>query len=215
MSVSRKNILDALIEVRAKKGERNFKQSVDLVVNLRDIDLKRPENRVNLNVNLPNTVAKSQKICFFATGDLGLRARRAAVDLVVDQEQLRDLSTKRKDAKKLLSKYDIFLAEASLMPIVGRVAGPILGPRGKMPTPVPSNAPIEQFIERQQKAVALRTRDKPLIELSVGTEDMEDEKIAENVEALLTSLIGGLKRGMNNIRSIYLKTTMGEPVRLR
>lgn len=215
MSVSRKNILDALSEVRAKKGERNFRQSVDLVVNLRDIDLKRPENRVNLNVNLPNTIPKSQKICFFATGDLGLRARRAAVDLVVDQDQLRDLSTKRKDAKKLLSKYDIFLAEASLMPIVGRVAGPILGPRGKMPTPVPSNAPIEQFIERQRRAVALRTRDKPLIELSVGTEDMEDEKIAENVEALLTSLIGGLKRGLSNVKSIYLKTTMGEPVRLR
>jgi large subunit ribosomal protein L1 len=215
MSVSRKNILDALNEVKAKKGERNFKQSVDLVVNLRDIDLKRPENRVNLNVNLPNTIAKSQKICFFATGDLGLRARRAEVDLVVDQDQLRDLSTKRKDAKKLLSKYDLFLAEASLMPIVGRVAGPILGPRGKMPTPVPSNAPIEQFIERQKKAVALRTRDKPLIELSVGTEDMEDEKIAENVEALLTSLVGGLKRGMSNIKSIYLKTTMGEPVRLK
>jgi len=215
MSVSRKGILDALNEVRAKKGERNFKQSIDLVVNLKDIDLKRPENRVNVNVNLPNGLGKKQKICFFATGDLGLRAKRAEVDLVVDQEQLRELSTKRKDAKKLLSKYDLFLAEASLMPVVGRVAGPILGPRGKMPTPVPSNAPIEQFIERQRKAVALRTRDKPLIELSVGTEDMEDEKIAENIEVLLTSLLGGLKRGLSNIRSIYLKTTMGEPVRLK
>lgn len=215
MSVSRKEILDALNKVRAKKGERNFKQSIDLVVNLKDIDLKRPENRVNVNVNLPNGLGKNQKICFFATGDLGLRAKRAEVDLVVDQEQLRELSTKRKDAKKLLSKYDLFLAEASLMPVVGRVAGPILGPRGKMPTPVPSNAPIEQFIERQRKAVALRTRDKPLIELSVGTEDMEDEKIAENIEVLLTSLLGGLKRGLSNIRSIYLKTTMGEPVRLK
>jgi large subunit ribosomal protein L1 len=215
LSVSRKEILDALNKVRAKKGERNFKQSIDLVVNLKDIDLKRPENRVNVNVNLPNGLGKNQKICFFATGDLGLRAKRAEVDLVVDQEQLRELSTKRKDAKKLLSKYDLFLAEASLMPIVGRVAGPILGPRGKMPTPVPSNAPIEQFIERQRKAVALRTRDKPLIELSVGTEDMEDEKIAENIDVLLTSLLGGLKRGLSNIRSIYLKTTMGEPVRLK
>jgi len=215
MSVSRNEILKALGEMRTNSGERNFEQSIDLIINLKEIDLKRPENRVNVTVNLPHGVSKGQKVCVFATGDLALRAKKAEVDLVVDQDQLKELSTDRKGAKKLLSKYDLFLAESSLMPVVGRVAGPILGPRGRMPTPVPSNAPIEQIIERQRNIIPLRTRDKPLIQLSIGTEDMGDEDLAENIETLLTTLIGSLKRGTGNIRSIYLKTSMGARVRLK
>ena len=215
MSVSKEEILRALEGMRANSEERGFKQAVDLIINLKELDLRRPENRVNLNVNLPHGTGREQGVCVFATGDLALRARRAGVDLVVDQDQLRELSSNRKEAKKLLSKYDIFLAEASLMPTVGRVAGPILGPKGKMPTPVPPNAPIEQVIERQKKIVLVRSRDKPLIQLSVGTEDMDEKNLSENIEAVLSALIGGLKRGIGNIRSVYVKTSMGEPVRLK
>jgi large subunit ribosomal protein L1 len=215
MSVSRKEIQKALEEMRTKSGERSFKQSIDLIINLKEIDLKRPENRVNLTVNLPHGTGKGQKICVFATGDLALRARKAEVDLVVDQDQLKDLSANRKEAKKLLSKYDLFLAESSLMPVVGRVAGPILGPRGKMPTPVPPNAPIEQIVERQKNIIPVRSRDKPLIQLGIGTEDMKEEELADNIETVLSALVEKLKRGIGNIRSIYLKPSMGAPVRLK
>jgi len=215
MSVSKEEILTALEDLRARSRERGFKQSIDVMINLKELDLKRPENRVNLNVHLPHGAGGEQKVCVFATGDMALRARRAGVDLVVDQDQLRDLSSNRKEAKKLLGKYDIFLAEASLMPAVGRIAGPILGPKGKMPTPVPPNASIEQIVERQKNVVIVRSRDKPLIQLSVGTEDMDEKKLSENIETLLSALVGNLKRGIGNIRSIYVKTSMGEPVRLK
>lgn len=215
MSVSREEILSALGEVRANKGERKFRQSIDIIINLKDLDLRRPENRVNLRVELPHGTGKKRKVCVFATGDLALRTRRAGVDLVLGREQLRDLASDRKRAKKLLTKYDVFLAEASLMPLVGRVAGPILGPRDRMPTPVPPGAPIEEILERQRRVVLLRSRDKPLVQCIVGVEDMEDEKIAGNIEALISSLVGILRRGMANIRSISLKTTMGNPVRLK
>lgn len=215
MSISKNDVLKALTEVRAKKGERNFKQSVDLVVNFKELDLKRPENRINLNASVPYSTGKASKVCVFASGDLALRAKRAEVDLVIEPDRLRELGTNRKEAKKLLSKYDLFLAETSMMANVGRVVGPILGPRGKMPTPVPPNAPIEQIIEREKKSVPLRTRDKAFIQLGIGTEEMEDDKLAENTEVVLSTLLGSLKRGMGNIRSIYLKTSMGEPVRLK
>lgn len=215
MSVSREEILRALGEVRANKGERNFKQSIDIIINLKDLDLRVPENRVNLRVELPHGTGRGRKVCVFATGDLALRANRAGADLVLGQDRLRELGSNRKEAKKLLNKYDLFLAEASLMPLVGRVAGPILGPRGRMPTPVPPNAPIDEIIERQKRVVLLRSRDRPLVQRIVGAEDMEDERIAENIEALLSNLVGSLRRGINNIKSIYLKTTMGVPVRLK
>jgi len=215
MSISKNDVLKVLTEVRARKGDRNFRQSVDLVVNFRELDLKRPENRINVNATVPHSIGKTAKVCVFASGDLALRARRAEVDLVIEPDRLRELGTNRKEAKKLFSKYDLFLAETSMMANVGRVAGPILGPRGKMPTPVPPNAPIEQVIEREKKSVPLRTRDKAFIQLGVGTEDMEDDKLAENTEVILSTLVSSLKRGMGNIRSVYIKTSMGEPVRLK
>ncbi|RJS89918.1 50S ribosomal protein L1 [Candidatus Bathyarchaeota archaeon] len=215
MAVSRREILRALKELREKRVERNFKQSIDLIVNLKDLDLRRPENRVNLRVELPHGTGKERKVCVFAEGDLALKAREAGVDLILGQDRLRELSSNRKEAKKLLTKYDVFLAEAPLMPLVGRVAGPILGPRGRMPTPVPPNAPLEQILERQRRTVLLRSRDRPLVQCSVGTEDMGDEEIAENVEAVLSALVGSLRRGAGNIKSIYLKMTMGPPVRLK
>jgi len=215
MAVSRREILRALKELREKRVERNFKQSIDLIVNLKDLDLRRPENRVNLRVELPHGTGKERKVCVFAEGDLALKAREAGVDLILGQDRLRELSSNRKEAKKLLTKYDVFIAEAPLMPLVGRVAGPILGPRGRMPTPVPPNAPLEQILERQRRTVLLRSRDRPLVQCSVGTEDMGDEEIAENVEAVLSALVGSLRRGAGNIKSIYLKMTMGPPVRLK
>ncbi|RLI33391.1 50S ribosomal protein L1 [Candidatus Bathyarchaeota archaeon] len=215
MAVSRREILRVLKELREKRVERNFKQSIDLIVNLKDLDLRRPENRVNLRVELPHGTGKERKVCVFAEGDLALKAREAGVDLILGQDRLRELSSNRKEAKKLLTKYDVFLAEAPLMPLVGRVAGPILGPRGRMPTPVPPNAPLEQILERQRRTVLLRSRDRPLVQCSVGTEDMGDEEIAENVEAVLSALVGSLRRGAGNIKSIYLKMTMGPPVRLK
>ena len=214
MSVSKVEVVKALGEVRAKKEDKNFKQSIDIIVNLKDLDLRNPTNRVNLNVLLPHGTGKERRVCIFATGDLALRASRAGVDLVIGNDRLRELATNRKEAKKLLNRYDIFLAEASLMPLVGRVAGPILGPKGKMPIPLPPNIDIENVIERQKRVVLLRSRDKPLVQRIVGVEDMDDEKIAENIETLLSNLIESLRKGINNIRSIYLKTTMGNPIKV-
>ncbi len=116
MAVSRREILRVLKELREKRVERNFKQSIDLIVNLKDLDLRRPENRVNLRVELPHGTGKERKVCVFAEGDLALKAREAGVDLILGQDRLRELSSNRKEAKKLLTKYDVFIAEAPLKP---------------------------------------------------------------------------------------------------
>jgi len=213
MSIPREKIIDALRKAREAAPERGFEQSIDLTVNLRELDMRRPENRVNLRVQLPNGVG-SQRVLVFASGDLALRARRAGANGVIEPPELQEMANDKKAAKRRLQEFDVFIAEAPLMPTVGRVVGPILGPRGKMPTPVPPQAPIDAIIERQRRVVVLRSRDRPLVHCIVGKEGMDDEKIAENVEAVLSALAGALKRGMANIRSVYLKLTMGPAVRL-
>lgn len=205
--------MDILSKAREAAPQRGFEQSVDITVNLRDLDMRQPDNRVNVRIQLPNAVA-GQRVMVFASGDLALRARRAGADSVVEPTELNELASDKKAAKRRLKDYDIFVAEAPLMPIVGRVAGPILGPKGKMPTPVPPQAPIDAILERERRTVILRSRERPFVKCRVGKESMANEDIAGNVEAVLSTLDGALKRGMNNVSSIYLKLTMGPAVRL-
>ena len=213
MSLQRKDITDAIKKARQVSKKRRFEQTFELAINLRELDMKRPENRINLRVQLPNGIG-GQKVLVFASGDLALRARRSGADEVIEPAELSELAKDKKAAKKRLKGFDIFISEAPLMPTVGRVAGPILGPRGKMPTPVPPQAPVDNVIERERRAIVLRSRDKMFCHCMVGRENMTDEQVAQNIETVLTNLVGATKRGYGNIKSIYLKTTMGEAVKL-
>jgi large subunit ribosomal protein L1 len=213
MSIPRERILEALREARNIAPKRNFEQSIELMINLKDLDLKRPENRVNLRVHLPNGVGR-RRILAFASGELARRAREAGADEVIEPEELKKMAADKKEAKRRLKDFDIFVAEAPLMPLVGRIVGPILGPRGKMPTPVPPHASMEEVMEKERGMVILRSRDKPYVMCIVGREGMRDEEIAENVEAVFSSLLRVLKKGMGNIKSAYLKLTMGPAIKL-
>ena len=213
MSLPRNKIINAIEAARGASPPRNFVQSFDLAVNLRELDMNRPDNRVNIRFQLPKG-AGQRKVLVFASGDLALRARRAGADAVVEPAELDQLATDKKAAKNRLKDYDVFVAEAPMMPTVGRVAGPILGPRGKMPTPVPPQAPIDNIIERERRVVNLRSRDKPFVHCIVGKEDMSDEDIALNIESVVSNLNGATKRGWGNIKSMFLKLTMGESVKM-
>ena len=120
----------------------------------------------------------------------------------------------KKKQKNIAQNYDVFIAEAPLMPLVGKSLGASLGPRGKMPTPVPPNADIKEQIQKHQKMVLLRMRGQPVLQCRVGSEDMKDEEIAENVQAVVRRIEAKLKRGIKNFRSVYLKTSMGSSVKV-
>jgi large subunit ribosomal protein L1 len=120
----------------------------------------------------------------------------------------------KKKQKDLAKNYDLFIAEAPLMPLVGKILGASLGPRCKMPTPVPPNADVKEQIARHQKMVLLRMRGQPVLQCRVGSEDMKDEEIAENVQAVIRRIEAKLKRGIQNFRSVYLKASMGPPVKV-
>ncbi len=213
MSLPTTKIKESIKKAREVSPARNFEQSFDLAINLRELDMNRPDNRVNIRFQLPNSIG-SRKVLVFASGDLALRARRAGADEVVEPAELDQLATDKKAAKKKLAPYDSFVAEAPMMPTVGRVAGPILGPRGKMPTPVPPQAPIDDILERERHTIILRSRDKAFVHCIVGKEGMSDEEIAQNIEAVIRNLTGATKRGFANIKTMYLKLTMGDSVKL-
>jgi large subunit ribosomal protein L1 len=216
MPIEIKTILTALKEAKEKSKKRNFTQSVELILNLQDIDMKSPEGRIQENVELPYPPKeKTNKICVIATGELALKAKKANADLVMDRVELEGLAGRKKELRKIANEYDFFLAEAPLMPLVGKIFGAILGPRGKMPVPVPPTADAESLINKYRRTVVVRMRNQPIIQCHVGTENMKEEEIAENIQAILRAVEGKLKKGVKNIKSICIKTTMGAPIKIR
>jgi len=214
LPLAKDQLLAALGGLRKAEAKRDFTQSVELVVKLKDVDLKKPENRINESVELPNSLDKETKVCVIAGGDLATRAKAGQADLVFGREDLDRLGKDKKETRRLVSEYDFFIAEAPLMPLVGKTIGPILGPKGKMPTPVPPSAPIDQIIKGHRKLVRVRVRDQPVVQCRIGTEKMPDEKIAENAQAVFGRIETKLERGVKNIGQVLVKTTMGHPVKV-
>jgi large subunit ribosomal protein L1 len=214
LPLTKENIQKALEELRKNKKKRNFKESLELIIKLKELDLKKPENRINQTIILPHDIGKSVKVCVIATGQLALKSKEANADLVLGKDQLTDLGNDKKAARKLQQEYGFFIAEAPLMPLVGKTIGPTLGPRGKMPTPINPNAPIADVIDQARRTIKIRVRDLPVIQCRIGVDDMSDDNLSENIQAIFSSIEGKLERGVRNISKILIKTTMHKPVNL-
>jgi large subunit ribosomal protein L1 len=205
----KQEIMEAVKKAKEESKPRNFTQSVDVVITIKDLDVKKPENRIEEEVLLPKGRGKEVKIAFIADGELALQAKNAGADLVISKADLEDMGKNRKDAKKMANRHDFFVAQSDMMPLVGRFLGPVLGPRKKMPKPVPATIKPDSIMERLKSTVKIRIKDQAVIQAIVGSQDMDDEAITENVEAILDVLDQKLEKGRSQIKAMYLKTTMG------
>ncbi|ABR55781.1 50S ribosomal protein L1 [Methanococcus aeolicus] len=212
--MDRETILNAVKEARKNAKPRNFNQSVDLIVNLKELDFSRPENRIKQNVILPHGRGKESKIAVIAKGDLAAQADEMGLT-VIRQEELEELGKNKKNAKKLANENDFFIAQADMMPLVGKTLGPVLGPRGKMPQPVPANANLKPLVERFKKTVSINTRDKPSFKVLAGTEKLNDEELAENIDAILSTVARQYEKGLYHVKNAYTKLTMGPSVPIK
>ncbi|MFB6281917.1 MAG: 50S ribosomal protein L1 [Haloferacaceae archaeon] len=204
-------IVDAVDRALDEAPPRNFRETVDLAVNLRDLDLNDPSNRVDESVVLPEGTGQETRIVVFATGETALRAEEVA-DEVLDEDDLEDLGDDEDRAKDLAGETDFFVAEAALMQDIGRYLGTVLGPRGKMPTPLQPDDDVVETVERMKNTVQLRSRDRRTFHTRVGAEDMDAEEIAENIDVIIRRLEATLEKGPLNIDGVYVKTTMGPSV---
>ncbi len=215
MPLDRKTLLNAVKEAKVNSGEREFKQTVELILNIKEIDMKSPEGRIQAVIDLPHITGKPNKICFVASGELALKAKKAKVDVVIEKPDLEAYAGNKKQLRKLANAYDVFLSEAPLMPLVGRILGPALGPRGKLPVPVSPNADIASLIAKHRKTVVVKMRNQPIIQCKVGTADMKEEELVDNMQAVIRLVEGKLKRGLKNVKLAFVKTSMGKPVEIR
>jgi large subunit ribosomal protein L1 len=207
-------IEEAVKKVKEDSRPRNFTQSIDVVITINDLDINKPENRLDEEVFLPNGRGKEVTIAFIADGELAYQAEQSGADVVLKKEDLEELGKNRKEAKKLADKVDFFVAQADLMPTVGRFLGPVLGPRKKMPKPVPASAKPDVILGKLRSTIKVRVKDQPIIQSIVGSEDMTEAEIAENIDAIMDVLDRNLEKGSKQIKAMYLKTTMGPVTRV-
>lgn len=208
----------AIEEVRKNSTKRNFKQSFDLIINLKNLDLKKPEHQIELFIPLPNSKGKPVKICAFIGPELLEQAKNCNKYIIQDEFALKYVGQK-KVIKKLAKEYDFFIAQANIMPAVAKTFGGVLGPRRKMPNPkagciVPPNANLKLLVERLQKTVRVSTKIEPVIKAIVGTEEMKDEQIIDNIMTIYNQIIHSLPEEENNIKNVLIKLTMSKPVKV-
>ena len=204
-------IVDAVSRALDEAPPRNFRETVDLAVNLRDLDLNDPSQRVDESVVLPAGTGQETRIVVFASGETALRAEDVA-DQVLDGDDLEELGDDTDAAKDLADETDFFVADASLMQDIGRYLGTVLGPRGKMPTPLQPDDDVVETVNRMKNTVQLRSRDRRTFHTRVGAQDMESGDIADNIDVIIRRLEADLEKGPLNIDSMYVKTTMGPAV---
>lgn len=198
-------------EAKTGSKKRKFKQSVEMILVFKDIDVKKGF-ALNEVVQLPKTSSPAT-VCIMATGDMGQKAKQAKADAVVGTEELDKYAANKRTSRKFINKYDFFLADTQIMPVVGKVLGQLLGPRGKMPTPVPFNASIESFLQRFRSSIKVRARATLSMSCKIGDESMDDADLAVNAHAVLSAVEKKLPSGEKNLKRVIVKTTMGKPVK--
>jgi len=214
-----KNTIQKTIkELREKSKKRNFSQSFDFIMTLKDINMKNPEEQVDFFAQIPFSLGKKMKVAALAGPELEEKAKNLC-DLVVPQSDFNKYKDK-KLAKKLATEYDFFIAQAEIMPKVAAAFGRALGPRGKMPNPklgsiVPSKAQLEPLMEKLQKTVRISAKKSPMIQVKVGTEAMKDDEIIENLMTIFNQIVHNLPKEAGNVRYSMLKLTMSAPIKIK
>ena len=211
--VNETQLVEVIKQAKESDKTRKFQQSIELILVFKDIDVKKGF-AINETIQLPKKMSKSASVCIIAAGDLGIKAKNAKADRVMNEAELIQLGKNKRESRKVINKYDFFLADTKLMPTVGKVLGQLLGPRGKMPTPIPFNAPVEALLERFRTSVNVKVRGSLSLSCKIGEESMEDADLAANANAIAAAIEKKLPNGDKNIRKIMIKTSMGKAIRL-
>ncbi len=197
--------------IAENKGKRKFSQSVELAINFTGIDMAKQDNRLNLEIKLPNPKGKVQGVIVFAD-DAGISGKAAASGAkVIPSSELQTISNDKERMNQLLVSE--LLAQPSLMPQIARALGQFLGPRNRMPRPL-IGVDVENAIKDTARSIYIRSKGKylPTVHCMVATEGMEIGAIAANIDEVIGSLVK--KVGKEHVKSVYAKLTMSKPIKI-
>lgn len=210
--MDKQEVFKALKELREKSPKRNFSQSLDLHMNFKYLDLKKPEHKIDLFMQLPHGIGKKLKLAAFVDQQMFKQAKEL-FDTVILKEDFARWNNAKKEQKKLAASHDYFVSQVEVMAPLAATFGKILGARGKMPNPkagcvIPGTASLEPIVKRLQNSIRLQTKNETTVKASVGNDKMSDEDLADNVLAVYNTVLSKLPQEKNNIKFVAIKFTM-------
>ncbi|MBL7052024.1 MAG: 50S ribosomal protein L1 [Nanoarchaeota archaeon] len=216
--MNKNQILEAIKELRKNSKERNFSQTFDLQIKLHNMDLKKPENKIETFVTMPNKRGKKVKVCALVGANL-FKDAQGNVDLAIVKEDFKTITQNKKEVKNIVREHDFFIAQADIMATIATSFGRYLGPKSKMPNPkagciISPKGNIKEIVERLQKTVRLTVKSELSVKCPVGKDDMDDDQIVDNVMAAYQGLVNALPQHENNIKFTAIKFTMSKAVKI-
>ena len=216
-NMQKEELQSALQKAKDFSEKRKFSQTYDLIINLKGLDLKKPEHQIDSFITLPHARGKKIKVCALVGAEL-IEQAKSVCDFSINSDSFEKYKDK-KELKKLANSYDFFIAQANIMPKVATSFGRVFGPRGKMPNPksggvVPPNANLKPLYEKMQRTIRVTNKSAPVIQSAIGTEEMKLSDVTENGMAVYNTIIHALPNEKHNIKDIYVKMTMSKPVKL-
>ncbi|MDD5177938.1 MAG: hypothetical protein PHT54_01480 [Candidatus Nanoarchaeia archaeon] len=210
--MDKQEVLNAIKKVR-EQPKKKFDQTFDLILNLRGINLKDTNQKVDYFITLPHKIGTKRTV--FGLIDKDMTTQAKDLDGFLAKDDFKNYDDKA--VKKLGKKYDIFIAQANIMVDIAKKFGKILGMRGKMPSPkggqvIPPTANLKETKEKLQNTVRIFTNKDLSVKVPIGKESSKDDDVAENVMVIYNYVIHHLPQEQQNLKNMMIKTTMGKPV---
>lgn len=210
---SKDQLVTLIDDLKKNSGERKFLESLEIAVNMKEIDLSDPKNRINEEIILPKGRGKELKVALIGTAEMQQKGKDGT-NLIYGPEDISKFAENKREFKKLANGIEFFVAESTLMANIGKSLGTVLGPRGKIPKPLPPGQDPNPMITALKRTVRARSRDRRTFHVPVGTKEMSSSDLAENIRAVVKRIVGRLEKGYGNLDSVYLKPTMGKAVKI-
>jgi large subunit ribosomal protein L1 len=216
--MNKDELLSTIKKVKELSPKRKFKQTYDLIITFKHLDLKKPEHQVDAFVQLNHPRGREVKVCGLVAPELKESSKKNC-DFTVDVDEFDKYAKDKKLTKKLGNEYDFFVAQANIMTKVAAAFGRILGPKSKMPNPkagcvVPGNANLQPLVEKLKKTIRVSVKTAPSFQCRIGNEEAPDENIADNALTIYNAISHALPSEIDNIKTVYLKLTMGPAVKV-
>src|SRR6059058_4893135 len=173
-----------------------FDASVDIHIRL-GVDPKKADQAIRGTVTLPHGTGKTKRVLVLCPPDQEAAAKAAGADYVGLDEYVQKIEGGWVDV-------DVIIATPSVMPRIGKL-GKILGPRNLMPNPktgTVTNDVAGAVNEVKGGKISFKVDKTGIIHASVGRVSFTPEKIAENAQELINTLV---RMKPATAKGIYLK----------
>ena len=197
---------------KSKAKPRKFVETVELQIGLKNYDPQK-DKRFNGTVVLPAMPRPKLKICMLGDAKHCEEAAGIGIDKM-DVEALKKFNKNKKLIKKMAKKYAVFVASESVIKQIPRLLGPGLNKAGKFPTLCTHSESLEAKVTDIKSQVKFQLKKVLCLAVAVGNVEMTEKELFINTQMAVNFLVSLLKKNWQNVKSLYIKTTMGPPFRI-